>query len=177
MLIAPDFFDYMSAASTVLWRDPSLFCATAYSENSQPEFVADASASPPPLSSVGLLLRSQSFTGGSWMIHSSAWSGIRATWTRGYWVDWVHGYLKKAQLACVRPEVARAVTFGESGINQKRWGVAAFVDCSYYWDRQKRIVLNRNPVDFSSLDLSYLLKVGVGGCGHGRVITTRFGCN
>ena len=120
MLIAPDFFDYMSAASTVLWKDASLFCATAYGENSQPEFVSDASSPPPSPSALGLLLRSQSFAGGSWMIHSAAWSGMRTTWTRGYWVDWVHGYLKTTQLACIRPEVARAVTFGESGINQKR---------------------------------------------------------
>ena len=54
------------------------------------------------------------------MITAPAWSAARALWPKGDWVDWAAGYLRSNGLACLRPEVPRAVTFGEAGINKKR---------------------------------------------------------
>lgn len=43
MLIAPDFFGYMSAMSYLLSTDTSVYCVSAYNDNGQPEFVLDPS--------------------------------------------------------------------------------------------------------------------------------------
>ena len=111
----------MNFVSPVLWQDASLFCATAYGENGQTDFIADPGTLYPSASPLDLVLRTDSLPGGSWMITAPAWSAARALWPKGDWVDWAAGYLRSNGLACLRPEVPRAVTFGEAGINKKRW--------------------------------------------------------
>lgn len=51
--------------------------------------------------------------------------------------------------SCVRPEVSRTRTFGAKGVSGGQW-----------WKQHLQyIVLNPNPVDFSSKNLSYITEV------------------
>lgn len=149
----------MNFVSPALWHDTSLFCATAYGENGQADYVTDAGSFSVSALSIDLVLRTNSLRGGSWMITAPTWNAVRVLWPKSDWVDWAVGYLHEKSMACLRPEVPRAVTFGEAGINKKRQVWCVRVRGSYYWDQQKKMVLNRFSVDFSSMDASYLVKV------------------
>ncbi|KNB42357.1 alpha-mannosyl-glycoprotein 2-beta-n-acetylglucosaminyltransferase [Blastocystis sp. subtype 4] len=138
MFIAEDFFDYFSAMSFILYEDPSVYAISAYNDNGQDSFILDNT----------LVLRSDFFTGGAWMLTSTEWNAIRNEWPDGYWNDWMHQSNLFLHRACIRPEVSRVITFGVSGINSH----------PFFLKEQLGISLNRRRVDFLKYDFAYLLK-------------------
>ena len=51
--------------------------------------------------------------------------------------------------SCIRPEVSRTMTFGRKGVSNGQ----------YFNQHLQYIVLEDNPYNFTSADLSYLLQV------------------
>jgi hypothetical protein len=66
MEVAPDFFSYMDATSTLLTEDPTLYCVSAWNDNGQRGRVYDSEA----------LYRSDFFPGLGWMLNSDLWAEI-----------------------------------------------------------------------------------------------------
>ena len=57
--------------------------------------------------------------------------------------------LQRKDRVCIRPELSRTHTFGKTGVSHGQ----------FYEQHLKFNVLNKEPVDFSKEDLSYLQKV------------------
>ena len=124
MFIADDFFDYFSALSFLLYEDPSVYAISAYNDNGKEHLVFDNSTFsliyPITIISIiflALALRSDYFTAGAWMITSAEWSRIHSSWPDIYWLEWMRESNLFEGRVCIRPEVSRVVTFGESGLN------------------------------------------------------------
>ena len=135
MEIAPDFFDYFSAAGGLLYEDPTLLCVSAWNDNGQRGKVLDAEK----------LYRSDFFPGLGWMMTSDLWSELRSKWPKGYWDDWLRLPENRRGRAIIRPEVSRTYTFGEHGSSQGQ----------FYSEFLKPIQLNdeQHKVDWSQIDL------------------------
>lgn len=139
--IAPDFFVYFSATLPVLRGDPTLLCVSAYNDNGKASVVSDSER----------LLRTDMFPGLGWMLTRSLWLELgRERWARGYWDDWLREPQQRKGRACIRPEVSRTKTFGAEGTSVGQ----------FYEEHLRHILLNDKPVDFSALDLSFLVKDG-----------------
>lgn len=136
--VAPDFFSYMAAAARVLEADETVLCVSAWSDLGQSKYAADPT----------VLLRSDFFPGLGWMINKRVWSDLGPKWPIGYWDDWLREPQNRKGRATIRPEVSRTYTFGEQGVSQSQ----------FYRQYLASINLNRVPVDWSAMDLSYLLK-------------------
>ena len=48
--ISPDFFEYFDATSPLLWKDPTLYCVSAWNDNGQVTHVHDPSERSPRFS-------------------------------------------------------------------------------------------------------------------------------
>lgn len=136
--IAPDFFSYFGATLPLLHRDPTLFCVSAWNDNGHKEFVGDPTR----------LYRSDFFPGLGWMLTRSLWTELKSTWPPGYWDDYLREPPQRKERACIRPEVSRTFTFGESG------GASSG---QFYSQHLAKIKLNDQPVDWMSEDLSALI--------------------
>ena len=79
--VAPDFFSYFRAAAPLLDADPTLLCVSAWSDNGQAKYAADASA----------LYRSDFFPGLGWLMTRRLWDEVGGRWPdeRGFWDDWL----------------------------------------------------------------------------------------
>lgn len=106
-----------------------------------------------------LLLRTDSFASGSYMITSGVWETIKSLWTLQLWMPWIQSDAVRQGRSCIRPEISRVVTFDEAGINSHRSYYLNSIISSFNWQKQKDTVLNKEYIDFSSLDLSFLVKV------------------
>uniref|UniRef100_A0A1I8AHG8 Alpha-1,3-mannosyl-glycoprotein 2-beta-N-acetylglucosaminyltransferase n=1 Tax=Steinernema glaseri TaxID=37863 RepID=A0A1I8AHG8_9BILA len=140
--IAPDFFDYFLATRPLLEQDRSLFCVSAWNDNGKLE-VIDANGAK-------LLYRSDFFPGLGWMMTSELWKELGPIWPPGFWDDWVRDPAQRKGRSCIRPEISRTgmTVQGKSGASK---GL-------FFNNHLRRIHVNSEPVNFSAMDLSYLLK-------------------
>lgn len=136
--VAPDFFQYMTAAARLLDEDETLLAASAYNDIGQPGFVSDPAR----------VYRSDFFPGLGWLLTARVWAELSPKWPSGYWDDWLREPAQRKGRAFLRPEVSRTRTFGRDGVSH-----AQFFD-QYLGN----IKLNDELVEWRSLDLGYLRK-------------------
>lgn len=82
--------------------------AQAFSDNGQPEHVADASA----------VYRSDFFPGLGWLMTLQLWKELGPKWPRAYWDDWLREPANRRGRATVRPEMSRTYTYGVKGVSK-----------------------------------------------------------
>lgn len=136
MEVAGDFYEYFDALTSLLERDPTLFCVSAWNDNGIESLAVNATQ----------LHRTDFFPGLGWMLKRALWKEIATEWPEMFWDDWLRGrnWMKGRQ--CIRPEVSRAINFGEKGVSQ-----------SFHFKKHvSRVVLAKEWVKFSALDMSYL---------------------
>jgi alpha-1,3-mannosyl-glycoprotein beta-1,2-N-acetylglucosaminyltransferase len=136
--LAVDFFSFFEAVAPLLDRDPSLLAASAYNDIGQANNVGDAR----------LIVRSDFFPGLGWMMPKRIWDEVGPKWPHAYWDDWLREPAQRKDRHVLRPEVSRSRTFGEKGVSRSQ----------FFGKFLATIHLNDRPVDFRSLDLSYLEK-------------------
>jgi alpha-1,3-mannosyl-glycoprotein beta-1,2-N-acetylglucosaminyltransferase len=94
--IAPDFFSYMEATSTLLDNDPTLLAVSAFNDNGH-EGIVDAKR----------LLRSDFFPGLGWMLTYTLWkTELHNKWPDGYWDDWLRDPVQRKDRQIIRPEIS-----------------------------------------------------------------------
>jgi hypothetical protein len=97
--VAPDFFDFMSAAAPLLDADASLLAASAYSDLGQPHLVADPRQ----------VHRSDFFPGLGWMLNARTWKeDLGPKWPDSFWDDWLREPPQRKGRHILRPEVRAA---------------------------------------------------------------------
>ena len=135
--IAPDFFGYFEATAPILDKDPNLLAVSAFNDNGYEGQVSDPKR----------LLRSDFFPGLGWMMTRKTWvNDIGSKWPSGYWDDWLREPPQRRNRQFIRPEITRTFHFGEKGgASQNQFG-----------RNHNRIMLNTDPVNWPSQDLSYL---------------------
>lgn len=80
LIIAPDFYSYFAATSTLLNSDPSILAVSAWNDNGQNQFVKDETQ----------LYRSDFFPGLGWMVNKRIWEEeLSPNWPDAYWDDWL----------------------------------------------------------------------------------------
>jgi len=135
---SPDFLGFMKATSKLLDTDPNLFAVSAYNDNGH--MVGDPG-------DVQRIVRSDFFPGLGWMMNRRLWKEeLEAKWPKGYWDDWLREPVQRKDRHILRPEVSRTFHFGNQG------GTSA----NQFGSILGRIKLNKENVDWSNLDLSYL---------------------
>jgi alpha-1,3-mannosyl-glycoprotein beta-1,2-N-acetylglucosaminyltransferase len=137
--ISPDFFTYMAATQWLLWKDPTLMCVSAWNDNGSKKHIKDHTK----------LYRSNFFPGLGWMMRRELWNEWKHKWPPAYWDDWIREPQQRKERDCIRPEVSRTYTFGESG------GAS---NGQFFNDFLRPIVLNTINVPWFDYDLSFLLK-------------------
>jgi alpha-1,3-mannosyl-glycoprotein beta-1,2-N-acetylglucosaminyltransferase len=136
MEVAPDFFLYFDALSPLLDADPTLLCISAWNDNGKESLAVDPEQ----------LHRTDFFPGLGWMLSRSLWSELDGVWPELYWDDWLRSSAQVRGRQCIRPEVSRTANFGANGVSQ-----------SFNHEKHvSQVVLNRESVNFSALDLGYL---------------------
>lgn len=136
MEVAPDFFSYFDHLAPLLHSDPTLFCISAWNDNGKGDIVSDAEQ----------LHRTDFFPGLGWMLTRSLWEELEPGWPEVYWDDWLRSHKRTRGRQCIRPEISRTANFGAKGVSQ-----------SFNHDKHvSKVVLNKHPINFSALDLSYL---------------------
>ncbi|KAM8953661.1 alpha-1,3-mannosyl-glycoprotein 2-beta-N-acetylglucosaminyltransferase [Pelodytes ibericus] len=138
--VAPDFYEYFQASHFLLLKDPTLWCASAWNDNGKDALVEVGGSS--------LLYRSDFFPGLGWLLLRELWEELEPKWPSAFWDDWVRHPEQRLGRACVRPELPRTRTFGRKGVSQGQ----------FFDQHLKFIKLNQDPVAFTKMDLSYLLK-------------------
>jgi alpha-1,3-mannosyl-glycoprotein beta-1,2-N-acetylglucosaminyltransferase len=133
--ISSDFFSYFIATKRLLAEDPSIWCVSAWNDNGKDGYVSGSE----------ILYRSDFFPGLGWMMKKSIWEELGPKWPASYWDDWMREPSQRKDRVCIRPEICRAKTFGYKGVSKGEF--SPFL---------KLIKLNDLPVDFSTVDLSYL---------------------
>ncbi|CAN6544830.1 unnamed protein product [Malus baccata var. baccata] len=138
MEIAPDFFDYFEAAAALLDKDKSIMAVSSWNDNGQKQFVHDPK----------ILYRSDFFPGLGWMLTRSTWDELSPKWPKAYWDDWLRLKENHKGRQFIRPEVCRTYNFGEHGSSLGQ----------FFKQYLEPIKLNDVPVDWKSMDLSYLME-------------------
>ncbi|XP_070662164.1 alpha-1,3-mannosyl-glycoprotein 2-beta-N-acetylglucosaminyltransferase-like [Malus domestica] len=138
MEIAPDFFDYFEAAAALLDKDKSIMAVSSWNDNGQKQFVHDPN----------ILYRSDFFPGLGWMLARSTWDELSPKWPKAYWDDWLRLQENHKGRQFIRPEVCRTYNFGEHGSSLGQ----------FFKQYLEPIKLNDVPVDWKSMDLSYLME-------------------
>ncbi|XP_068324080.1 alpha-1,3-mannosyl-glycoprotein 2-beta-N-acetylglucosaminyltransferase-like [Pyrus communis] len=138
MEIAPDFFDYFEAAAALLDKDKSIMAVSSWNDNGQKQFVHDPK----------ILYRSDFFPGLGWMLARSTWDELSPKWPKAYWDDWLRLQDNHKGRQFIRPEVCRTYNFGENGSSLGQ----------FFKQYLEPIKLNDVPVDWKSMDLSYLME-------------------
>lgn len=103
--IAPDFFEFFDATSPLLWKDPTIFCISAWNDNGQSGHVADPGFSFSHLLFLERLYRSDFFPGLGWMLTKNLWEELGSSWPGAYWDDWLRHPDRRHERVCIRPEV------------------------------------------------------------------------
>ncbi|PRP75643.1 alpha-1,3-mannosyl-glycoprotein 2-beta-N-acetylglucosaminyltransferase-like isoform 1 [Planoprotostelium fungivorum] len=136
--IAPDFFSYFVRLAPLLDEDPSIFCVSAWNDNGRKEYIKDPEA----------LYRSDFFPGLGWMLNRNVWAELSDRWPKAFWDDWLRDRDRRKGRVCIRPEISRTFTFGSEGTSLGQ----------FYNQYLRYIVLNDQPIDWSTKDVSYLKK-------------------
>ncbi|KAA0196710.1 hypothetical protein HAZT_HAZT008070 [Hyalella azteca] len=139
--ISPDFFNYFSATHSLLRTDPTLWCVSAWNDNGKGSLVDINNGA-------HLLYRTDFFPGLGWMLTRSLWEELSPKWPKSYWDDWMRAPEQRKDRACIRPEISRTKTFGKKGVSN---GL-------FFEKHLKFIHLNEQPVPFTSMNLTFLLK-------------------
>jgi len=138
--VSPDFYEYFSATLSILREDSSVWCISAWNDNGKAGLIDEKSPD--------LLYRTDFFPGLGWMITKDLWNELSIKWPRSYWDDWMRDPAQRKNRACIRPEISRTKTFGKIGVSN---GL-------FFEKHLKYILLNSQKVEFTNLDLTYLLK-------------------
>lgn len=138
--VAPDFFEYFKATLPILQKDETLWCVSAWNDNGKFALI--------DRNDPKLLYRSDFFPGLGWMLTHKLWLELMHKWPHSYWDDWMRHPDQRKDRSCIRPELSRTKTFGKIGVSN---GL-------FYEKHLKYIYLNEVPVDFTKLNLTYLLK-------------------
>lgn len=139
--LSPDFLDYFQALYPLLIHDKSLWCISAWNDNGIDKKIVREPT---------LLHRTDFFPGLGWLLTKTVWNEIKAKWPAGFWDDWMRLPEQRQDRVCIRPEISRTAMSieGKKGVSQGQ-----------HFDRfLKKIIKNTEPVDWSSIDVSYLLK-------------------
>ncbi|OQR71653.1 hypothetical protein BIW11_10872, partial [Tropilaelaps mercedesae] len=139
--ISPDFFSYFKSLLSILEADKTLYCVSAWNDNGKANLIEKHRAT--------LLHRTDFFSGVSWMLTRSLWmQDLMREWPDVTWKDWMRKPAQLKNRSCIRPEISRASKFGpDKASNSQTHG-----------GHPQRIHLNRKPINFSNVDLSYLIK-------------------
>nr|NP_001165654.1 alpha-1,3-mannosyl-glycoprotein beta-1,2-N-acetylglucosaminyltransferase [Xenopus laevis]CAA58809.1 alpha-1,3-mannosyl-glycoprotein beta-1,2-N-acetylglucosaminyltransferase [Xenopus laevis] len=138
--VAPDFYEYFQTTISLLQKDRMLWCVSAWNDNGKEALIDPGGSS--------LLYRSDFFPGLGWLLLQELWEELEPKWPSAFWDDWVRRPEQRLGRACVRPELSRTRTFGRKGVSQGQ-----------FFDQHLRFIkLNQDPVAFTKMDLSYLLK-------------------
>ncbi|XP_053621108.1 alpha-1,3-mannosyl-glycoprotein 2-beta-N-acetylglucosaminyltransferase [Plodia interpunctella] len=138
--ISPDFYEYFLGTYSLLVQDPSLWCISAWNDNGKPDVI--------DMSTPELLHRTDFFPGLGWMIRKHTWMKLESKWPPAFFDDWLRNPENTEGKACIRPEISRTYTFGKVGVSK---GL-------FFENHLKTNVLNKQFVEFTKLDLNYLLK-------------------
>jgi len=138
--VAPDFYEYFKATLPILQKDETLWCVSAWNDNGKFALI--------DRNDPKLLYRSDFFPGLGWMLTRKIWIELMHKWPHSYWDDWMRHPDQRKGRSCIRPELSRTKTFGKIGVSN---GL-------FYEKHLKYIYLNELPVDFTKLNLTYLLK-------------------
>jgi len=144
LIIAPDFYSYFAATSSLLSSDPSLLAVSAWNDNGQGHFVKDEKQ----------LYRSDFFPGLGWMVNKRVWEELSPIWPAAYWDDWlryIYDYvymyvcvhyllllLLLFYLYCrepaqrkdrhfIRPEISRTFHIGVVGVSNSEFVNVSFI--------------------------------------------------
>ncbi|RVE53615.1 hypothetical protein evm_001756 [Chilo suppressalis] len=138
--ISPDFFEYFLGTYPLLLKDHSLWCISAWNDNGKKEVI--------DLSHPELLHRTDFFPGLGWTLRKETWLDLEQKWPEAFFDDWLRDPENTRGKACIRPEISRTFTFGKIGVSK-----------GLFYDKHLRAMqLNSEYVEFTKLDLSYLLK-------------------
>ncbi|GJU59335.1 alpha-1,3-mannosyl-glycoprotein 2-beta-N-acetylglucosaminyltransferase [Tanacetum coccineum] len=141
MEISPDFFDYFEAGADLLDKDKSIMAISSWNDNGQKQFVHDPYT----------LYRSDFFPGLGWMLSKPTWDELSPKWPKAYpfILQENHGGRQ-----FIRPEVCRTYNFGEHTYIEARGS-----SLGQFFDQYlKPIRLNDLPIDWKSMNLTYLIK-------------------
>ncbi|KAK6111943.1 GNT-I family protein [Brugia pahangi] len=140
--IAPDFFEYFSATRSLLDADKTLYCISAWNDNGK-DYLIDKKQPE-------LLYRSDFFSGLGWMMTRELWNELGPIWPNGFWDDWIRNNTIRKNRACIRPEISRTgmTIEGKKGASR---GL-------FFTQHLAKILLNEIFVNFTKLNLRYLLK-------------------
>ena len=142
MEISDDFFNYFDNVGKLLDEDKTLLCVSAWNDNGKSQFVVDSEA----------LYRTEVFPGLGWMLTNELWNELSPKWAISFWDDWLRNSEQRLGRSCIRPEINRVYTFGKEGSSSGQ----------FYNQYLKDIELNKNSVDFSTVNLDYLLDENYG---------------
>lgn len=139
--IAPDFFSFFSNTRYLLEKDPTLWCVSAWNDNGKPEHI--------DLNATNTLYRSDFVSGLGWMMTDKTWKELEPKWPLAFWDDWMREPAQRKDRQCIRPEISRTgmTEFGQKGASSGM----------FFKDHLARIKVNTVPVDFTKVDLEYLL--------------------
>ncbi|XP_048002192.1 alpha-1,3-mannosyl-glycoprotein 2-beta-N-acetylglucosaminyltransferase [Leguminivora glycinivorella] len=138
--ISPDFYEYFLGTYPLLIKDHSIWCVSAWNDNGKKQLV--------DLSRPELLHRTDFFPGLGWMLRADSWAGLEPNWPKAFFDDWLRDPVNTQGRACIRPEISRTYSFGKAGVSK-----------GLFFDNHLRyIVLNQDYVEFTKMNLTYLLK-------------------
>ncbi|VDK85590.1 unnamed protein product [Litomosoides sigmodontis] len=140
--LADDFFSYFAATKPILLADETVWCISAWNDNGGANITDRKHGE--------ILYRTDFFPGLGWMLTTDLWNELSPSWPDMYWDDWMRRQDIRKERVCIRPEVSRTshnnnlAGKGSSGGLYKKYLAS--------------IRLPEIAVDFSKLDLSYLIK-------------------
>ncbi|CAH2249541.1 jg18774 [Pararge aegeria aegeria] len=138
--ISPDFFEYFLGTYPLLYKDPSIWCISAWNDNGKKELI--------DLSRPELLHRTDFFPGLGWLLKRDTWLQLEPKWPEAFFDDWLRDPQNTQGRACIRPEISRTYSFGKIGVSK-----------GLFFDMHLRYMqLNMEFVGFTKLNLTYLLK-------------------
>ncbi|CAF4633879.1 unnamed protein product [Rotaria sp. Silwood1] len=139
--VSPDFLDYFQALYPLLKYDKTVWCISAWNDNGIDKKI-DRQAN--------LLHRSDFFPGLGWLLTKTVWNEIKDKWPKAFWDDWMRKPEQRRDRACIRPEVSR------TGISSE--GKKGVSGGQFYDHYLKKINKNTDPIDWKTIDISYLVK-------------------
>ncbi|CAI5455200.1 unnamed protein product [Caenorhabditis angaria] len=139
--ISPDFFSFFLSTRYLMREDPKLWCVSAWNDNGKRENI--------DIEAYAKLYRSDFFPGLGWMMSSDTWNELSGIWPVGFWDDWMRDPLRRKDRQCIRPEISRTgmTNFGKEGASKGQ----------FFNKHLAKIVVNKENIDFSKIDLDYLL--------------------
>jgi glycosyltransferase involved in cell wall biosynthesis len=105
MRFSPDFLEYFIFVGSILDKDPTLWCLSAWNDNGFAGLVKDIFA----------LRRTVLFPGLGWLLTRKIWTEIKEKWPSDQWDWYVRAHFQKKELECVYPEIPRIFHAGKKG--------------------------------------------------------------